>query len=98
MQISSNRAMKLAVSVMANRGLMSLLTDDALNALNVTLDIRVRPDAPIAFPGDVDLAILREHPALELGLLVALNGSVDPFRTGVHPPASRKSASTSVPC
>ncbi len=37
--------------------LMPLLTEETLDGLGVTLDIRVRPDPPRAVLGDVDLAI-----------------------------------------
>lgn len=44
-------------SDLATRWLMPLLTDASLKALNVHLDIRVRPDPPRAVLGDVDLAM-----------------------------------------
>lgn len=44
-------------SDLATRWLLPLMTGDAIDALNLTLDIRVRPDPPTSSLGDVDLAI-----------------------------------------
>lgn len=44
-------------SDLATRWLMPLLTDAALDALGVNLDIRVRPDPPRIVLGDADLAL-----------------------------------------
>ncbi|MEM8811492.1 MAG: LysR family transcriptional regulator [Pseudomonadota bacterium] len=44
-------------SDLAARWLMPLLTEEIVNTLNVTLDIRVRPDPPRSVLGDVDLAL-----------------------------------------
>jgi LysR family glycine cleavage system transcriptional activator len=44
-------------SDLATRWLMPLLTDAALIALDVNLDIRIRPDPPRAVLGDADLAL-----------------------------------------
>lgn len=44
-------------SDLATRWLMPLLTDEALRALNVDLDIRIRPDPPRSVLGEADLAL-----------------------------------------
>lgn len=44
-------------SDLATRWLMPLLTDETLSALNVNLDIRIRPDPPRAVLGEADLAL-----------------------------------------
>ncbi|WP_282604791.1 LysR family transcriptional regulator [Pelagibius sp. Alg239-R121] len=44
-------------SDLATRWLMPLLTDETLTALNINLDVRIRPDPPRSVLGDADLAI-----------------------------------------
>ncbi len=44
-------------SDLATRWLMPLLTDESLNALNINLDVRIRPDPPRTVLGDADLAL-----------------------------------------
>ncbi len=44
-------------SDLATRWLLPLLTDETLSALNVNLDIRIRPDPPRTVLGEADLAL-----------------------------------------
>ncbi len=44
-------------SDLATRWLMPLLSDEKLNALDVNLDVRIRPDPPRTVLGDADLAL-----------------------------------------
>ncbi len=44
-------------SDLATRWLLPLLTEEALDALDVNLDVRVRPDPPRSVLGDADLAL-----------------------------------------
>jgi LysR family glycine cleavage system transcriptional activator len=59
-------------SDLATRWLMPLLTDETLSALNVNLDVRIRPDPPRAVLGEADLA-------LTLGAVSCVGFKTTPF-------------------